>query len=159
VKRTIDPESTRIEIEKHLSTHVHWSIAGESWDFDFSRCQYPLQTIVAADLNDCPIQDEWKTLYIFGTADYAEGGGSSEFLGVQRYTGQVFGLDVERDKREMFLFNSGLERFIQTFQRVEEFLGSPPNLAPSMSKILLEIDPDAFPHSEWRHLSEHLENP
>jgi hypothetical protein len=89
-------------------------------------------------------------LRIFGREDFAEGGGASPYLGVHLESGKVFGLDVERQRMQMFLLNSNVDRFIRTFLLLDQTLRLG---EPSQEQILVrlsKIDPDAFERSEWR---------
>lgn len=112
---------------------------------------------MASDFNSATvIEKEWASLRIFGEDDYAEGGGGSAYLGVHSESGEFFGLDVERHTSEMFLFNSDVDRFIQTFLALDRVL-RPGGLADArIRERLKEIDPDAFERSEWRLLCDYV---
>jgi hypothetical protein len=153
----IDPESVRQEVVRRLPAHVRWLVRGVPWDFDFSRSRVPLRPIAPTDLNGCNIEDEWTTLYIFGQEDYADGGGASPYLGVHLDTGEICGLDVERDESQVFILNSNVDRFIRTFQKIDEMLRHTPVAPEVLFRALTGIDPDAFQHSEWRDASSYIE--
>lgn len=151
----IDPETIRLEITKRLPIRTRWMVAGVALDFDFSFSRVPLRPITAVDEIGCEIEESWTALYLFGEQRYD--GGASPFLGVHRNTGEICGLDVEREKSQVFLLNSDVEKFIRTFRRFDELLrGS--SLAPGvLSRELRTIDPDAFQRSDWRDFADYIE--
>ena len=153
----IDFELVRQEVARRLPARVRWLVRGVPWDFDFSRSRAPLRPVAPTDLNGCSIAAEWTTLYLFGEEDYAGGGGTSPYLGVHRDTGEVFGLDVEREESQVFILNSNVDRFIRTFQKIDELLRRAPVVSGMLSRALMEIDPDAFQHSEWRDFFSYVE--
>jgi hypothetical protein len=108
-------------------------------------------------LNGCNIEDEWTTLYLFGQEGYANGGGGSSYLGVHQDTGEIYGLDVERDESQVFIFNSNIDRFIRTFQKIDEILRHATIAPEVLFRELREIDPDAFQNSEWRDFCGYVE--
>lgn len=154
----IDPQSIGRKVANCLPTHVRWLVGEEYWDYDFSRAKAPLRRLEEANLNGSCIEQKWTDLYLFGESQFAEGGGSSPFLGVHGETGEICGLDVEREGQEVFLLNSDVERFILTFLKIDELLRStsPPPLV--LSRALMEIDPHAFPRSDWKLFSEYIES-
>jgi hypothetical protein len=153
----IDPESARQEVARRLPARVRWLVRGVPLDFDFSRSRASLRPIAPTDLSGCDIEDEWTTLFLFGEEDYADGGGASSYLGVHRDTGEICGLDVEREESQVFILNSNVDRFIQTFQKIDEMLSHTPVASGILSRALMKIDPDAFQHSEWRKFSSYVE--
>jgi hypothetical protein len=130
-------------------------VEGVALDFDFSRSHAPLRPITNADVAGGVIENSWTALYLFGLQNYD--GGASAYLGVHRDTGEICGLDVEREKSQVFLLNSDIDRFIRTFQRTDELLRSA-SLAPgALSRELRVIDPDAFQRSDWRDFADYIE--
>lgn len=140
----------RSQIAAHLPVHVRWLVNRTPLDFDFSRSQRPLKPLLASEVNG-DLEPEWSVLDLFGEEDHAEGGGASPFLGVHRNSGQIFGLDVERESSEMFLLNSDVDRFIKTFQRFDSVLREG-SRSGDLHASLHEIDPEVFEVSEWRLL-------
>src|SRR5215471_15351631 len=136
-----DIESIRLRIVTRLPVRARWLVNGTPLDFDFSRSQTPLRTITASDVVGGPVEGEWTSLRIFGEEDYAEGGGASPYLGVHSESGEIFGLDVEREMSQMFLLNSDIDRFIQTFLALDRVLrrGEPPDA--QIGERLEQIDP------------------
>jgi hypothetical protein len=151
-----DFESIRVRIVTRLPIRVRWLVNGTPLDFDFSRSQSPLRPITASDVVGGPVEEEWTSLRIFGEEDYGEGGGASPYLGVHSGSGEIFGLDVERETSHMFLLNSDVDRFIQTFLALDQALrlGGPP--VAQVGERLKQIDPGAFERSEWRLLSDYV---
>ena len=152
----IDPETVRSEIAKHLPLRVRWLVGGVPLDFDFSRCHSPLRPIMSSDVSECEIEKSWTALYLFGLQSYD--GGASPYLCVHRDTGEICGLDIEREKSQMFLLNSDVERFIRTFQKIDGLLRRAPIAPGVLSRALANIDPGAFERSDWRHFSEFIES-
>jgi hypothetical protein len=122
-------------------------------DFDFSQSQAPLRPITD-DFIGCTFEEEWTALLSFGLQDYAEGGGARVDLCVHSESGRVFGLDVEREGAEVFLYNSDIDRFIRTFLVLDQAFHLPILRAGEIAKRLSEIDPEALENSEWRLLLE-----
>jgi hypothetical protein len=152
-----DIESIRQQIVTRLPVRVRWLVNGTRLDFDFSRSEAPLEPVMACDFNSATvIEKEWTSLRIFGEDDYVEGGGASAYLGVHSGSGEFFGLDVERETSEMFLLNSDVDRFIQTFLALDRVL-RPDGLPDARIRERLgEIDPNAFERSEWRLLCDYV---
>ena len=151
-----DLESIRLQITSRLPARVRWLINGTPLDFDFSRAQAPLKPVTPADLNGLGIDDSWQHLCLFGQENFAEGGGANPYLAVDRDTGQIFGLDVERDSAQLFLLNSDIERYILTFQRFDQALRLKTLGPDRFLDELRKIDPCAFARSDWRSLSNHI---
>ena len=152
----IDVEPIRLQIVTRLPVRVRWLVNGTPLDFDFSRSQAPLRPIMAGDVIAGAVEEQWTSLRIFGEEDYAEGGGASPYLGVHSESGEIFGLDVEREMLQMFLLNSDIHRFIQTFLELDRMLrlGGPPDA--QIGGRLEQIDPVAFQHSDWRFLCDYV---
>lgn len=94
---------------------------------------------------------------IFGTYDYAEGGGAFAWIGMLRSDRRVYGLDPERETPR-FLFNSSAERFILTFNVLNGFLSEGKKLASNIVGELQAVDPEAYPTSEWHLLIDYLKD-
>lgn len=112
--------------------------------------------LTASDIVSGPIEAAWTSLRLFGEQDYAEGGGASPFLGVDLDSGEIFGLDVEREKSQMFLLNSDVDRFIQTFLALDGALRLGALRDAQIGQRLRQIDPGAFDRSEWQLLSDYV---
>jgi hypothetical protein len=156
----INLETVRQEVVSRLPVHVRWivSVWGDSLAFDFSRSLAPLCKIEQSDVSAVTsIEPEWTSLYLFGEEDFADGGGASPYLGVHQDSGEIYGLDVEREESQVFLLNSNADKFIQTFQTVEEMLRNMPVAPGTLSKALQGIDPVVFQRSEWRDLVGYVE--
>jgi hypothetical protein len=151
----IDLEHARHRITTELPPRVRWLIKGSPLDFDFSRSQVPLKPLSQSEIHGT-IEKDWTTLYLFGERDYAEGGGASPFLGISSTSGEILGLDVERDSGCRFLLNSDIESFIKTFEVFDRVLRLGTTALDSLSSSAIEIDPRAFQRSEWALLLDHL---
>lgn len=152
----IDTELVRLEIVRRLPIRVHWTVKGVPLDFDFSRSRAPLHPVTPNDVNCFGIENDWTLVLLFGEQDFANGGGARPYLGVHRDSGEIFGLDVEREESQVFLLNSNIDRFIRTVQTFGELLRQTPVPRNMLSNALREIDPFAFKHSEWQYFSSHV---
>jgi len=152
----IDTEPIRSQILTRLSVRGRWLVNETPLDFDFSRSQSPLRPIMAVDVAGGAIEEHWRSLRIFGEEDYAEGGGSRPYLGIHLESGEIYGLDLERVKSQMFLLNSNIERFVETFLALDQVLRPGGLLDPQIGERLKRIDPDAFERSEWRLLCDYV---
>lgn len=151
-----DIESIRLQVRARLPVRARWLVNGTPLDFDFSRAQTPLRGITAEDIIGGMLEGERASLRIFGEDDYAEGGGAHSYLGVHLESGKVFGLDLERRCSPMFLLNSDIDRFIQTFLALDQALRLDNLDRQQIAGRLNEIDPGAFERSEWRLFFDHL---
>lgn len=152
----IDVELVRLAALQGLPLKSRWMINATPLDFDFGRSQQPLQTLSSSDVNGCDITKEWAALYIFGEDKFAEGGGGSSWFGVHNDTGEVFGLDLERETSPMFFLNSGIGQFVKTFRVFNEALNLGTLALGDLRHSALRADPLSFVNSEWRVLAEHL---
>jgi hypothetical protein len=137
-----------------LPMHASWMIAGQRLRYDFSQARDGLLP-VADEIEPELFRESWRSLRIFGAADYADRGGATSWLTIDSSTGAVMGLDLERDE-ELYLINSSLPRFIATFTYLDRFLASGQRLPSDAEDVVRSIDALAFPASEWRALIEHL---
>jgi hypothetical protein len=94
---------------------------------------------------------DWRKLYLFGAENIAKGGGARPFVGIHVETGGVYGLDVERDTSPLFILNSSVARFIETFLLFENVIGRRTAAAFGLTDRVREADPETFSRSEWRH--------
>jgi len=148
----VDLEDVRVKVYQELPRKAPWVVGGSHLDFDFSRAQNPLKPIQPSDLNG-NIEDQWLRLFLFGEHYYA--GGASPLLGVDSTSGEIYGLDVERETAVFFL-NSGVREFNQMFllfDGVVRLHREPLHLLPSLASA---IDPQRFTKSEWRDLADYL---
>jgi len=146
-----DLEHARNRIAEELPRHVRWLLHGTPLDFDFSRSRSRLQPLSASEIHGA-MEPDWATLYPFGMQDYAEGGGASPFLGVDGISGEVRGLDVERDSSCLFLLNSNVEAFIETFTLFDRALRLGTASVNSLPSAAAEIDQQVFERSDWAKL-------
>ncbi len=140
-----------------LPDRARWVIDGMPLDFDFRDARRGLRRITSEDVVGRAIPNEWSDLLIFGEYDYAEGGGARPWIAVRASDGAACGLDVEQaDERAVFLFNSSIGGFVQTFAALDPYLRRGQRLPADIEARIRGIDPRTYPVSEWRSLIEHL---
>lgn len=149
----VNPNVLRLAITAGLPERARWMIEKTPLDYDFSIGRIGLRHLTHDELDDGP--KKWHELLIFGRDDYAEGGGSSAFLGIRTTDGAVYRLDFER-KHPLFLLNSSIEQFMDTFALLHKYLGQGIPLPSDIKTQLRNVDRKAYPKSEWRLLAEHL---
>ena len=152
-----DPKAVQSAAVAGLPDHARWTIHDTPLDFYFSdarRCGP--RSLTGHDV-DGGLPDEWSKFLVFGWYDYAEGGGAAPWIGVRKRDGAVHGLDIEReDGGATFMFNSSIGRFIDSFAALGQYLRNGQPLPPDIAARVRDIDPDAYPMSEWRLLIEHV---
>jgi hypothetical protein len=77
---------------------------------------------------------------------------------VRKSDARVCGLDLDR-KNPIFLFNSSIDRYVQTFVLVHQFLRQGREIGPlpqDLEARVQSIDPDAYALSEWQLLVQYL---
>lgn len=151
----VDLETVRSLIAQQLPHRVRWLVFDTPLDYDFARARAPLRPLQDKEcLGD--LEDAWKQLYLFGEWDYSEGGGAHPFVGVHATTGIVYGLDVERASSQMFLINSTVDRFARTFLLFDAALRQRRIALSTLAVAACEIDPAAYPSSDWSDLVQYL---
>lgn len=154
--RMIDLEIIRSQIRANLPIQTRWYINSTPLNFDFSRSASALSSITARDIIGGSVEPEWTALRIFGESDYADGGGAQAGLSIHVETGEIFGLDVERHTVPMFLFNSNITSFIQTFLTLDRAFRLGTHSTGQLKELLTPLDPITFERSEWRFLCESI---
>lgn len=151
-------ESLRLQLVKRLPNHASWVVGEDLMDWDFSRARKTLRPIQSSDIVGGEILESWHSIYLFGDCAYADGGGAHPYVGINVQTGEVCGLDVERDDSEaVYLMNSSVARFIDTFLLVDSALAEEPQLLSGLSSRVRAIDPQAFPEGEWSKLADYVQ--
>lgn len=110
--------------------------------------------LAAADAT-LPRGPEGLSLALFGEQDYADGGGARPLLGIDTHTGEVVGLDPERDSC-LYLLNTNLEAFIRMFTLFDNFVRLRRGTVAELSSGARAIEPSAFDRSAWAMLLELL---
>jgi hypothetical protein len=146
-----DLEQVRLEITRSLPQYLYWAAFGVAWTFDFSRAQCELLPGTAIDLVSGAVDPSWSELFVFGEEHFD--GGASPALAIHVPTGEVRGLDVEREASPVFLLNSGIRPFIETIRVLDRALRLRDLPARDVAPLLEAIDPAAFRRSEWRDLT------
>lgn len=128
-------------------------------DYDFMAARRCLQAFTD-EMTTGKAEKEWYELLIFGSYDYAEGGGAHPMLGIRRTDGAVFGLDLDMEAdKAMFSINSSAARFIRSFNILHEFLGNARQLPPDIEECMRKIDPEVYPESDWHDLIAFVNDP
>lgn len=151
----IDLETVRTMVCSSLPVRARWFIDETPLDFDFSRAHAPLLPVQPSELL-CDIEPEWARIRLFGEQDYAEGGGASPFLGVHEETGWILGLDVEREASSIYVLNSTIDGFIETFLLFDGVLTRAHPQLETLALAAHRIDPSAFPDSEWKSFCDYI---
>jgi hypothetical protein len=154
---SLDPELLRIELVTQLPVRARWIFGETPCDWDFSRAQWPLHSPSSSEFTGGDIPESWLRLRIFGEEDYADGGGAHPLLGIDYETGEVFGLDVERNALSVYILNSSVERFIVTFLLFDRVLRLRTETVLGLAGKVYEIDPGVFERSEWRDTADYVE--
>jgi len=154
----IDTEELRLTIVRRLPRRARWLFEQTPWDWDFSRAARPLQAVPDDDAAKWMevLPPDWRQMLIFGEEDFSEGGGASPLLTVHAETGVVFGLDVEREGTAVFLLNSSIPAFIETFLLFDNVLRVGGTAAARFRDHVQAVDPKSFQRSEWRGLIDDL---
>lgn len=150
----IDIEAVERMIAAELPSKAHWDVLGTPVEHDFSIGHDGPRPLGARDFDFEP-GDEWRDFLVFGKVDYADGGGASPYLVIRQIDGAVCGLDVQRDDDPLFLLNSSLRQFIETFTYLDGCSGAGV-WPPGMEAKVRAIDPSAYGESDWKLLVDHL---
>jgi hypothetical protein len=153
-RMSADPKAILSAIDAGLPRQARWMLRGTPLDFDFSIDHYALRQVTDSDVVGGPVPEEWSDCRLIGMYDYDEGGGASPWIAIRKSDGFVCGLDVERDEQTTFIFNSSLDRFIRTFNLLDQYLRAGRELPPDIASRVGALDPEAFPLSDWRKLIE-----
>jgi hypothetical protein len=102
------------------------------------------------------LPEDWRQMLLFAEENFAQGGGASPFVSVHVASGEVFGLDVERERSAAFLMNSSIPAFIDTFLLFDDALGADGAISSTLRDRIRTADPIAYEKSEWRSLVDYL---
>ena len=142
----------RLAIFEGIPNKTRWLVNGTPINYDFSEAKKALAPIPNFVVQENP---EWRELLVFGTCDYANGGGAKPWLCIRNSDGAVVGFDGEREN-PVFTLNTTVERFVQTFTFLNSHLSEGKKLPESADAILNSIDPESYSASDWRLLVEYL---
>lgn len=151
-----DPAAILATIDARLPRRARWLILGTTLDFEFSTDRYRLQPVTDRDVVGGPVPEEWSNCGVIGREEYAQGGGASPWIAIRERDGFVCGLDIEREGEKTFIYNSSLDRFISTFELLDEYLRDERDLPPDLLPRVEALDREVFAVSEWRHLIAHV---
>ena len=74
---------------------------------------------------------------------------------VRQSDGKVFGVDVEAND-PLFVLNSSLEAFIDTFCLLDKYLGHGQPIPADLNSLVRNLDPTVYSESEWRVVVENV---
>jgi len=102
------------------------------------------------------LPEDWRQMLVFGEEDFAHGGGASPLVSVHVATGEVFGIDVERERSAAFLLNSSIPAFIDTFLVFDDALAGGGAVSSILRDRVRAADQVAYEKCEWRSLVDDL---
>jgi hypothetical protein len=146
----MDAGSIQSAIASRLPQRARWLIRGTPLDFSFYSVPRNLTAMMAEWVWDATVVEHASGFIVFGERDYAEGGGASNWLVVRRSDGNVYGMDAEREV-PLFLLNSSLHAFINTFCFLDKYLGHGHPIPPDLHSLVQNLDP-TYSGSEWHDL-------
>jgi hypothetical protein len=152
----MDAGSIQSVIASRLPQRARWLIGNTPLDLFFYSEPRNLAAMIAAEVTgdeeyDAPIVERPSDFIVFGEWDYSEGGGARPWPVVRRGDGKVFGVDVERDV-PLFLLNSSLHAFINTFYLLDEYLGHGQRIPADLNLSARNLDPTVYSDSFWHVL-------
>lgn len=142
----------RVEVATHLPQHARWMLGETPLDFNFLNKSYDFRHLTDRDVIGGPLPEGWSKYLVFGEYGFADGGGASPWIAVQRDDGSVWGLDIERTPETKVCFNSSINKFISTFQVLNEYLSAGKTLTKDLIQQVNDFDPDEFPASAWQEI-------
>ena len=154
-ERLMDAASIQSTIASRLPQRARWLIGHTPLDFSLYDVPRDLPAVTAELKCDLPDVEQVSDFIVFGMWNYAEGGGARPFLVVRQSDGKVFRVDVESDE-ELFLLNSSLQAFIDTFCLVDKYLGHGQPIPADLNLSARNLDPTVYSESEWRNLVDHV---
>jgi len=156
----VDAASIQSAIASRLPQRARWLMPRTESQYetplDFSFYSEPRNlTAVFAEwgYSDADVTDieQVSDFIVFGEEDYSEGGGAHPLLVVRQSDGKVFGVDVEAYE-PLFLLNSSLQAFIDTFCLLDKYLGHGQPIPADLNSSVRNLDPTVYSESEWLDL-------
>ncbi len=151
----INPQHIQEYVVSNLPEEARWFIDGTTLDFNFSPSRSDL-----CPLPDGPDpadqEDPANDLLIFGRQDFAEGGGAQPWLCLRTTDGWICGFDGDCDDEPIFILNSSIQRFVETFLFLSQYFQKKEALPANAGERLSEIDPVANATSNWTSLVDPL---
>jgi len=144
----------RLELAAGLPLRTRWLIHETTLDFDFARCQNPLVSVDRLMPVGFEPDCRSASLFAFGEQDYAEGGGASPYLVIDRTSGEVLELDLETSNDPIRFLNSSSSTFVLTFAALERAIRLRETPIADLKRQLEAIDFQGFHRSHWRLLVE-----
>src|SRR5215471_14580175 len=121
-ERLMDAASIQSAIASRLPQRTRWLIGNTTLDFSLYSEPNNLPAVAAELGCSLPDAEQVSDFIVFGLWNFNEGGGARPLLVVRQSDGKVFDVDVESDE-ELYLLNSSLEAFIDTFCLLDKYLG------------------------------------
>ncbi|MFO0942507.1 MAG: hypothetical protein U0930_17355 [Pirellulales bacterium] len=138
-------------IVSNLPVNSRWFIDGTTLDFDFSASRDELRPLPEG--RDQPdLDDPANDLLVIGLQDFSEGGGARPWLCLRKSDGWICGFDSDCEVNPIFNLNSSVQRFVETFRFLNQYLQRNEPLPPDSARLLAEIDPKANSTSNWTSL-------
>ena len=150
----MDAKSVQSAIASRLPQRARWLIHHTPLDHSFCSVPRNLTAVFAEwGLSDADVTDmeQVSDFIVFGMWNFCEGGGARPVLVVRQSDGKVFSVDVEADE-PLFLLNSSLQAFIDTFCLLDKYLGRGQPIPADLNSLLRDLDPTVYSESEWRDL-------
>jgi hypothetical protein len=148
------PKVVQEYVVTNLPAKARWSIDGTTLDFDFSPSRGDLCSLPDGR-NPSDEDDPANDFLVFGFQDFADGGGAQPWLCLRKSDGWICGFDADCDDDPIFILNSSIQRFVETFLFLNQYLQQNEPLPSNSGKRLLEIDPEANATSNWTSLVDH----
>jgi hypothetical protein len=153
--RNPDLNDLKAAIVAGLPPKARWLIRGTPLDFDFAmghRHFVETTSVVSPEWHE----PDWNELRIFASLNYSEGGGASPWHCIHKSNGAIYGLDLERDGKNVFPISSSLDRYIRTYTFLDTYLKLGRPLPTDVDKQVRGIDPKGYHGSDWQLLIEYL---
>jgi len=157
-ERLMDAAAIQSVIASRLPQRARWRIGNDTQDFSLHSDPCSLAAEFAKwGLSDADLADieHGSDLIVFGMWNYNEGGGARPALVVRQSDGKVFGVDVEAND-PLFVLNSSLEAFIDTFCLLDKYLGDGQPIPADLNLLVRNLDPTVYSESDWRDLVDHV---
>ncbi|MCA9074121.1 MAG: hypothetical protein KDA93_03740 [Planctomycetaceae bacterium] len=152
---SVDLKSIRKQIDSELPRSSRWWFDDTPLDWEFAPDRYSFLPGDELEMVGGDTREEWSELLIFGSFDYAEGGGAAPWIAVRTSDQAICGIDVERKSGSVLLFNSTLRQFVSTFSTLDQYFSHRNPVPSSICSKVGAIDPLVYPISEWSKMIAH----
>ena len=154
----IDLKQVKQVVRNELPPKARWVIAEMYADYDFGDEASSLQPVSEKDffLAGARMPEEWSKLRKFGELDFCEGGGAMPLLTIHEEDGRVYGLQVDREGDEVYLYNSSITHFANIFKLLHPYFSTERKIPSDLAEQVRQADPQSFDQSEWKSLLEYV---